>query len=579
MNTLKQHLSNLVSTSLSKASGESQCNANVVKASKPEFGDYQANGGMAIAKKLGSNPREFAQLVVNDLANKSDPIIAKMEVAGPGFINIHLAETALRDRANSVISNTGDLIPTIPNPQRVVVDYSSPNLAKEMHVGHLRGTIIGDCLVRVLERLGHEIIRQNHVGDWGTQFGMLIAYMNELRAEQGDLPTQLADLETFYRAAKERFDSDPVFAENSRASVVKLQSGDPEYLEAWKTFIDESLQHCHTVYEKLGVSLSKENLKAESFYNSELENIVKVLEEKSLLSISDGAKCVFLPQFTGKDGELLPVIVQKSDGGFLYATTDLAAIKYRSFELDVARSLYVVDARQSLHFQQVFAVAKKANLADEDISLEHITYGTMMGSDGKPFRTRSGDTIKLIDLLDESSKRAFELVTDKNPDLEEASRKLIADEIGIASVKYSELSKNRTSDYIFDWATMLSFEGNTAPYLMYAYARIKSILRKHNLEIGSQKIATSETTEERALILKVLQLPEIVAMVAKDCYPNLLCNYLYELAGAFMRFYEACPILKAEDELRSSRLALAALTAEALQQGLNLLGIEPLEQM
>jgi len=448
-----------------------------------------------------------------------------------------------------------------------------------MHVGHLRGTIIGDCLVRVLERLGHEVIRQNHVGDWGTQFGMLIAYMNELRPEQGDLPTQLADLETFYRAAKERFDSDPVFAENSRASVVKLQTGDPEYLEIWKTFIDESLQHCHTVYEKLGVSLSRENLKAESFYNNELENIVKVLEEKSLLSISDGAKCVFLPQFTGKDGELLPVIVQKSDGGFLYATTDLAAIKYRSFELDVARSLYVVDARQSLHFQQVFAVAKKAKLADEDISLEHITYGTMMGSDGKPFRTRSGDTIKLIDLLDESSKRAFELVTDKNPDLEETSRKLIADEIGIASVKYSELSKNRTSDYIFDWATMLSFEGNTAPYLMYAYARIKSILRKHNLEIGSQKMATSETTEERTLILKVLQLPEIVAVVAKDCYPNLLCNYLYELAGAFMRFYEACPILKAEDELRSSRLALAALTAEALQQGLNLLGIEPLEQM
>ena len=579
MDTLKEHLSNLVSTSLSSVSGESKCNANVVTTSKPEFGDYQANGGMAIAKKLGSNPREFAQLVVNDLANKSDPIIAKMEVAGPGFINIHLAATALRDRANSVISNTGALIPTIPNPQRVVVDYSSPNLAKEMHVGHLRGTIIGDCLVRVLERLGHEVIRQNHVGDWGTQFGMLIAYMNELRAEQGDLPTQLADLETFYRAAKERFDSDPVFAENSRASVVKLQTGDPEYLEIWKTFIDESLQHCHTVYEKLGVSLSRENLKAESFYNNELENIVKVLEEKSLLSISDGAKCVFLPQFTGKDGELLPVIVQKSDGGFLYATTDLAAIKYRSFELDVARSLYVVDARQSLHFQQVFAVAKKAKLADEDISLEHITYGTMMGSDGKPFRTRSGDTIKLIDLLDESSKRAFELVTDKNPDLEEASRKLIAEEIGIASVKYSELSKNRTSDYIFDWATMLSFEGNTAPYLMYAYARIKSILRKHNLEIGSQKIATSETTEERTLILKVLQLPEIVAVVAKDCYPNLLCNYLYELAGAFMRFYEACPILKAEDELRSSRLALAALTAEALQQGLNLLGIEPLEQM
>jgi arginyl-tRNA synthetase len=579
MNTLKQHLSNLVSTSLSTASGESQCNANVVKASKPEFGDYQANGGMAIAKKLGCNPREFAQLVVEDLSRRGDPMIDKVEVAGPGFINIQLASTALHDRANAVISNPRDLIPTTLNPQRVVVDYSSPNLAKEMHVGHLRGTIIGDCLVRILERQGHEIIRQNHVGDWGTQFGMLIAYIKEVGSEQGDLPTQLSDLETFYRAAKERFDSDLAFAETSRASVVKLQSGDPEYLEIWKTFIEESLQHCHTVYEKLGVSLSREDLKAESFYNNELENIVKILEEKSLLSFSDGAKCVFLPQFNGKNGEPLPVIIQKSDGGFLYATTDLAAIKYRSFELDVARSLYVVDARQSLHFQQVFAVAKEASIADENISLEHIAYGTMMGNDGKPFRTRAGGTIKLIDLLDESVKRAFELVTEKNPSLEEAKRKLIADQIGIASVKYSELSKNRTSDYIFDWTTMLSFEGNTAPYLIYAYARIKSILRKHNLDIESQEITNSEAPEERALILKILQLPEVVATVAKECYPNLLCNYLYELAGTFMRFYETCPILKAEGELRSSRLALATLTAESLQQGLNLLGIEPLEQM
>ena len=579
MNTLKLTLSQIAGDALSEASGLENCDPNVITASKPEFGDYQSNGVMSVAKKIGSKPRELANLVVEAIAAQSNPLIEGLEVAGPGFINIHLSDAALIQRANEIEGNLGKLIPQADAPKKIVVDYSSPDLAKEMHVGHLRGTIIGDCLARVLERQGHEIIRQNHVGDWGTQFGMLISYMREIGEAQGDLPTQLADLESFYRAAKQRFDEDPEFANIARSSVVKLQGGDEEHLTAWQLFIDESLKHCQAVYDKLNVTLSRKDLKAESFYNKELEGVVKKLEDAALLSVSDGARCVFLPEFTGKDGEPLPVIIQKTDGGYLYATTDLAAVAYRSFTLQADRSLYVVDARQSLHFQQVFAVARAAGFASENISLEHIAYGTMMGKDGRPFKTRSGDTIKLVDLLDEAIRRAHELVAEKNPGLEDAAYSEIAEKVGIAAVKYADLSKNRTSDYVFDWSSMLSFEGNTAPYLMYAYARIRSILRKQESRLENIQITTATEAAERNLLLKILQLPEIVDMVARDCYPNFLCNYLYELAGLFMRFYESCPILKAEPELRDSRLALSALAAATLQQGLGLLGIETLEQM
>jgi len=579
MNTLKLTLSQIAGDALSEVSGLENCDPNVITASKPEFGDYQSNGVMSVAKKIGSKPRELANLVVEAIAAQSNPLIERLEVAGPGFINIHLSDAALIQRANEIEGDLGKLIPQADAPKKIVVDYSSPNLAKEMHVGHLRGTIIGDCLARVLEKQGHEIIRQNHVGDWGTQFGMLISYMREIGEAQGDLPTQLADLESFYRAAKQRFDEDPEFANIARSSVVKLQGGDEEHLTAWQLFIDESLKHCQAVYDKLNVTLSRKDLKAESFYNKELEGVVKKLEDAALLSVSDGARCVFLPEFTGKDGEPLPVIIQKTDGGYLYATTDLAAVAYRSFTLQADRSLYVVDARQSLHFQQVFAVARAAGFASENISLEHIAYGTMMGKDGRPFKTRSGDTIKLVDLLDEAIRRAHELVAEKNPGLEDAAYSEIAEKVGIAAVKYADLSKNRTSDYVFDWSSMLSFEGNTAPYLMYAYARIRSILRKQESRLENIQITTATEAAERNLLLKILQLPEIVDMVARDCYPNFLCNYLYELAGLFMRFYESCPILKAEPELRDSRLALSALAAATLQQGLGLLGIETLEQM
>ena len=580
MEPIKRILSLQIESALSVTTGIADCNANVITASKPEFGDYQANGVMAIAKQLKQNPRELAQSVIDQLEHEKSNLVESFEVAGPGFINIRLNLKALLSRANIALSNPDTLISTAENPQTIVVDYSSPNLAKEMHVGHLRGTIIGDSLVRVLLKSGHRVIRQNHVGDWGTQFGMLIAYLQEIQSQKAnELPQELSDLEKFYRSAKDRFDSDKEFANTARKSVVQLQSGDPAHNRVWKQFIEESLAHCETIYDKLNVTLTRADLDAESRYNDDLENIVATLNRKELLSESDGARVVFLSDFVGKDGDSLPVIIQKSDGGYLYSTTDLAAIRLRSDEWNVDRSLYVVDRRQSLHFQQVFAVAKKANIASEKISLEHIAYGTMMGSDGKPFKTRSGDIVKLIDLLNESVRRAYDLVSEKNPDLDESPRQQIAEKVGIASVKYADLSKNRTSDYVFDWSTMLAFEGNTAPYLMYAYARIKSILRKDEAQGFEQSIQSISEPEERLLLLKILQLDEIAQAVANECFPNQLCNYLYELAGLFMRFYEACPILKASKTVKGSRLALASLTAETLRVGLDLLGIETLEQM
>lgn len=577
MQSLKQSLNSLFQQTMATVTGVADCNPNVVTASKPEFGDYQVNGVMAVAKQLKRNPREVAQEVVDAIQQNQPDFIGKLEIAGPGFINIHFADEYLLNCANSVLEKPASFIETTQSPQRVAVDYSSPNLAKEMHVGHLRGTIIGDCLVRVLEKLGHSVMRQNHVGDWGTQFGMLIAHLNESDVAGDEDANQLADLEVFYRDAKERFDNDEEFATRARQSVVKLQSGEPEYVSAWERFIDESLKHCEAIYEKLGVTLTRSDLDAESRYNDDLPVVIDDLHTKGLLTESDGARCVFLDEFKGKDGELLPLIVQKSDGGFLYSTTDLAAIRLRMKE-SINRSLYVVDARQSLHFQQVFAVANKAGFSDSSISLEHVAYGTIMGKDGKPFKTRSGGIVKLVELLDEAVKRAYALVSEKNPDLSNEEKETVAHHVGIGAVKYADLSKNRTSDYVFEWDTMLAFEGNTAPYMLYAFARIRSVLRKAE-DPSSHVITSVEADEERLLLLKANQFPEIVAAVAQDCYPNQLCNYLYELAGLFMKFYEACPILKAEGSVRSSRLALAELTAETLRQGLDLLGIETLERM
>jgi arginyl-tRNA synthetase len=568
---LKHILDQQISSVLSDISGRPDCQALVNHSKSAQFGDYQANGVMALAKQLKLNPRELAEQVNAKL--KLEKFADKVEIAGPGFINIFIMNEFLSQQLNNL--DKGRLVAKSQNPQTVVIDYSSPNLAKEMHVGHLRGTIIGDAIARTFEWMGHQLIRQNHFGDWGTQFGMLITYM----LEQDDASTELSNLETFYRAAKQRFDDDSDFANRARENVVKLQSGDEQCLQLWKSFIEVSVQHCQELYQKLNITLTENDVVPESFYNDKLAHIIETLDGKGLLTQSDGANCVFLDEFKNKEGEPLPVIVQKSDGGYLYATTDLAGIEYRCQTLQADRVLYVVDARQGLHFQQVFAVARLAELAQDQCSLEHLSYGTMMGKDGKPFKTRSGDTVKLIDLIEEGIDRAFKLVEDKNPELSDNEKQQIAEVVGVSAIKYADLAKNRNSDYIFDWDSMLSFEGNTAPYMLYAYARICSIFRRAELDIEADYKIIVNSPEEKALALKLLQFTEVVEALLEECFPNQLCLYLYELAGCFMSFYEACPVLKSSGDTRQSRLGLCQLTALTLRQGLSLLGIETLDKM
>ena len=552
--------------------------AVVRQSAKVQFGDYQANGVMGVAKQLKTNPRELANKVLEHL-DLSD-LAEKVEIAGPGFINIFLKNTWLSSELKALRTSERLHIEEVALPETVVVDYSSPNLAKEMHVGHLRSTVIGDAVVRTLEFLGHRVVRQNHVGDWGTQFGMLLAYMERLRAEQTEISMALSDLETFYRAAKTCFDEDAEFAVRARELVVALQSGDEECLALWDEFINISLTHCEETYAMLGVSLERQHVMPESAYNDDLQNVVNELEEQGLLQESAGAKCVFMEEFANKDGEITPVIVQKTGGGFLYATTDLAAVRFRQHTLEADRVLYFVDARQSLHFQQIFTLSRKAGFVKEQTVLEHMPFGTVMGSDGKPFKTRSGGVAKLSDLLTEAQQRAYALVAEKNPDMSEDELRNIARVVGIASVKYADLSKNRTSDYVFNWDSMLSFEGNTAPYLLYAYSRVASIVKRAGIDVSALESAINVNSEqERALAVKLCQFEEAVQSVANDGMPHFLCAYLYELAGTFMTFYEACPILNAEDEIKNSRLQLALNTASTLQLGLSLLGIETLERM
>ncbi len=551
--------------------------ALVSTAARPEFGDYQANGVMAAAKQLKTNPRQLAQQVLEKL-DLSD-IAEKVKIAGPGFINIHLKADWLGRRLTDIADDEHLGMSRSGGPETIVVDYSGPNLAKEMHAGHLRSTIIGDALCRVLEFRGHRVIRQNHVGDWGTQFGMLIAFMRREAQRGADLAEDLADLEAFYQKAKQLFDDDQAFADEARQYVVKLQGGDEDCRRKWRQFLDESLRHCEEIYNRLNVELTREDVRGESAYNDDLPKVVADLGAAGLLKESQGAQCVFLEQFTGKEGETLPLIVQKSDGGYLYATTDLAAIRHRRGALHADRVLYVTDARQSLHFQQVFAAAQAATFAPESMRLEHVAFGVMLGADKRPFKTREGSTVKLRDLLDEAERRAFDLVSEKSPDLPEAQWRKIARTVGVGAVKYADLSQNRTSDYVFSYDKMLSLEGNTAPYMQYAYARVRSIFRKGGEEAVAGEIRLV-VPAERVLGVKLLQFVEALEQVADDCMPNVLCAYLYELAGAFMSFYESCPVLKADNEaMRTSRLLLAELTARTIRVGLGLLGIETIDQM
>ena len=571
-------LSEKIKQAMIAAGADAQCEALVRQSGKVQFGDYQANGIMPAAKKLGLNPREFAQNVL-DKADLQD-IAEKTEIAGPGFINIFLKNSWLAENINRAVQDP-KLGVHNPEKQTVVVDYSSPNVAKEMHVGHLRSTIIGDAVVRTLEFLGNHVIRANHVGDWGTQFGMLIAYLEKMENEHAS-EMELSDLEAFYRAAKKHYDEDPVFAEKARNYVVKLQSGDEYCRTMWQKLVKITMQQNQHNYDRLNVTLTYKDVMGESLYNPMLPGIVEDLKKQGLAVEDDGALVVYLDEFKNKDGDPMGVIVQKKDGGFLYTTTDIAAAKYRYETLKAHRALVFSDTRQSQHMQQAWLITRKAGYVPDSFQLEHKNFGMMLGKDGKPFKTRSGDTVKLADLLDEAIERAGVLISQKSTALSEQEKADVIEAVGIGSVKYADLSKNRTTDYVFDWDNMLSFEGNTAPYMQYAYTRIRSIFNRSQIaliEVEQAKLSITDE-KERALAIKLLQFEEAVQVVGKEGTPHVLCAYLYELAGVFSSFYEHCPILNNDDQqVKLSRLKLALLTERTLKQGLDLLGIKTVEKM
>jgi len=561
---IKLQLSKIIEDALKSADIEAD-DIVISDTTKPEFGDYQYNGIMKLAKSLKKNPRQIAMDVVEHIDTTG--MVEKVEVAGPGFINIWLNDTWLSTEVTSILDDKRVGVGYVDTPKKVVVDYSGPNMAKQMHVGHLRSTIIGDTLATLLEFLGDDVIRQNHIGDWGTQFGMLIAYLEEQGADGNK--TELQDLEQFYKDAKVRFDESEEFADKAREYVVKIQGGDAYCLTLWKSFISTSLGHCEEVYKMLNVNLTREDVRAESFYNDQLEQVITTLKEKGISTTSNGAECVFL------NGDETPIIVQKSDGGFLYATTDLAALNFRDKELNAERICYVVDARQGQHFKQVFSIAKQAEMVGENVALEHIGFGTMMNKNGKPFKTRDGGTIKLVDLLEEAISRAKDAIKDRDVHSMEALD-AVAKSIGIGAVKYADLSISRESNYIFDLEKMISFEGNTSLYMQYAYARIQSILRKHNADIVGDIVLGDEV--EHRLGLMLLKFEDTLTKTAIDATPHTLTSYLYDVVTLFMKFYELNPILKdgIDEKTKMSRLQLAKLTASV---GLNILGIEVVDKI
>ena len=571
-------LSEKVSQALIAAGAPADCEPQVRQSAKVQFGDYQANGVMAVAKKLGMAPRQLAEQVLTHLDLQG--IASKTEIAGPGFINIFLDPAFLAQHVDAALKSDR-LGVAQPEAQTIVVDYSAPNVAKEMHVGHLRSTIIGDASVRTLEFLGHNVIRANHVGDWGTQFGMLIAWLEKQQQDNaGEMA--LADLEGFYRDAKKHYDEDEAFAERARSYVVKLQGGDEYFRKMWRQLVDITMSQNQLTYDRLNVTLTRKDVMGESLYNPMLAGIVADLKAKGLAVESEGATVVFLDEYKNKEGEPMGVIIQKKDGGYLYTTTDIACAKYRYETLHADRVLYYIDSRQHQHLMQAWTIVRKAGYVPDSVPLEHHMFGMMLGKDGKPFKTRAGGTVKLADLLDEALERARRLVAEKNPDMPGDELEKLANAVGIGAVKYADLSKNRTTDYVFDWDNMLAFEGNTAPYMQYAYTRVLSVFRKADIDesvLAQAQVIISEDREAQ-LAARLLQFEETLSVVARDGTPHVMCAYLYDLAGLFSGFYEHCPILSAESEaVRNSRLKLAQLTAKTLKLGLDTLGIETVERM
>jgi len=558
-------------------------------ASKPEFGDFQANGALPLAKPLGQPPRAIATAIVEQLT--ADPAFAELclepQIAGPGFINLTLRPERLAVELQARLGDPRLGVPKVELQAPVIVDFSSPNIAKEMHVGHLRSTIIGDALARVLEFRGHPVLRLNHVGDWGTQFGMLITHLKQVAPEALTMAdaVDLGDLVAFYRQAKARFDDDESFQTTSREEVVKLQGGDPVSLKAWGLLCDQSRREFQKIYDQLGIRLTE---RGESFYNPYLQAVVDDLRAAGLLVVDAGAGCVFLEGVSGKDGQPLPLIVQKSDGGFNYATTDLAAIRYRFAPGPggdgASRVIYVTDAGQANHFAGVFQVAQRAGWIPSHCGVEHVPFGLVQGDDGKKLKTRSGDTVRLKDLLDEAVERTEadlrQRLADEQRSEDEAFIQQVATSVGLAAVKYADLSTNRITNYQFSFDRMLALTGNTAPYLLYAVVRIAGIARKGgDLGAGAVASLTFSEAQEWALVRELLKFDGVIAEVEQELLPNRLCNYLFELSQVFNRFYDQVPVLKAEEPARSSRLALCRLTTDTLSLGLGLLGIPTLERM
>jgi arginyl-tRNA synthetase len=581
-----------ISTAMAAATGRDDCAAIVRPSTDPKFGDYQANGIMPLAKKLKTNPCKLAEEVVKilDLGDICEP----PEIAGPGFINLRLKPEFLADRLLEINKEIAILgIDKTAEPKTIVVDFSSPNIAKQMHVGHLRSTIIGDCICRILECLGHKIIRQNHIGDWGTQFGMLCALYERKRDEEikrGEkvfpyMP--LADLEAFYKEAKQLFDTDQDFARDAREAIAGLHSGNQIWLARWREIIRASKEHYEQIYKDLKVRLYDHHIRGESEYKNDLPNVIIDLKKNKWAKESDGAVCVFPPGFKNKEGQPLPFIIQKSDGAYLYATTDLAALRYRVDELKANAIIYVTDARQKLHFEMLFAVAKMAGWVSDDIELSHVMFGSILGDDGTPLKTRSGENVKLKELLNEAVERAKTIVEEKNPELSADKKEQIAKAVGIGAVKYADYSNNRTSDYVFSFDKMLAMDGNTAPYMQYAYARIKSIERKAHTkdvdiedELADMQALNLTEPAELDLAKYLIRYGEAIQAAAADYRPNYLTAYLYELAQKFSIFYTNCPVLKAGPAKRPTRLLLCDLTAKTIKHGLSeLLGIQVVEQM
>ncbi len=584
MHTILEILEEKISDCLSKVSGLDNAPAIVRPAKDARFGDYQANGVMGVAKKLKTHPRQLAEQVVGqlDLAELCEP----PEIAGPGFINLRLrsdyvGQAVLRMAADEQRLGVG----ITAQVDTVVVDFSSPNVAKQMHVGHLRSTILGDSIARMLAFQGHRVIRQNHIGDWGTQFGMLIAHLRETCGQAG-ADIHIDDLEQFYRSAKQRFDDDAAFADTARQAVVGLQAHEPESVAIWQKIVDESRRHYQPIYDQLQVHLTQADECGESFYNDKLPAVVADLKAEALAQASDGAVCVFPEGFKNKEGDPMPFIIQKSDGGYLYATTDLAALRYRVAELKADRIVYVTDSRQKLHFEMLFAVVRRAGWFGAS-ELSHVMFGTVLGEDGTPLKTRSGENVKLQSLLNEAVERARVVVEGKNPDLADDQKRSVAAAVGIGAVKYADYSNNRTSDYVFSFDKMLAMEGNTAPYMQYAYARVQSIGRKAQArgvdvaaELQGVEMLDVSAPEALDLAKHLVRYGEAIDMAVADYRPNYLTTYLFELAQKFSTFYTHCPVLTTEGNERASRLMLCHVTARVIKHGLHeLLGIEVVEKM